>query len=183
MDGPSPFLCEWDAYTVLENTHHSLSPAPRCHGSITPMNISGLLDTFSGLSMQQKESLKATHFGQLGDTPEEKGRGLIIEYIPNTQSVFNKPTFITPEVVELVKNGLEDLHRRGVVHGDPAPRNLLIAEDGRVVWVDDDRAVCSRYWEFDTHFSTDFRTLEDEVVGTMKQPLERWNTISKCNRE
>lgn len=64
---------------------------------------------------------------------------ILIEYIPNMQPI-DLDNFSSQYLREL-SHILEDIHLAGVLHGDPKPRNMMIARNqGRALWIDFDSA-------------------------------------------
>ncbi|PYH94303.1 hypothetical protein BO71DRAFT_398980 [Aspergillus ellipticus CBS 707.79] len=64
---------------------------------------------------------------------------ILLEYIPNLQKI-NLSTFSKGRVFRL-RQILTEIHRAGIYHGDPFPRNMMIQqESNRVLWIDFDRA-------------------------------------------
>ncbi|OQD74624.1 hypothetical protein PENDEC_c010G06668 [Penicillium decumbens] len=62
---------------------------------------------------------------------------VLIEYVPNMQPI-DLSNFSSQYLQEL-SHILEDIHRAGVLHGDPKPRNMMISWDrDRVLWIDFD---------------------------------------------
>lgn len=65
---------------------------------------------------------------------------ILMEYIANMESI-SLSNFSEHRLAELY-HILKDIHRVGVLHGDPYPRNMMIAqgEQDRVLWIDFDSA-------------------------------------------
>lgn len=64
---------------------------------------------------------------------------VLIKYIPNMQLI-DLSNFLLQYLREF-GHVLKEIHRAGVLHGDPKPRNMMISGDqGRVLWIDFDSA-------------------------------------------
>ncbi|KAB8240139.1 hypothetical protein BDV35DRAFT_374504 [Aspergillus flavus] len=64
---------------------------------------------------------------------------ILIEYVPNLHRI-DLSTFSTART-QKIRKILEEIHKAGVYHGDPFPRNMMVQEDSdRVLWIDFDRA-------------------------------------------
>ena len=121
--------------------------------------MDGLLDTFHSLTLKETENLRSTHFARACSkgTP---GTALLIQHIPGVSALH---LTVTGDIIKKAEDGLEDLHRRGVVHGDPAPRNLLITEDNDIFWIDYDLASTTRSYEIGGgRFLADFTIMRRE---------------------
>jgi len=62
---------------------------------------------------------------------------VLIEYVPNMQPI--DLSNFSSQYLQKLSHILEDIHRAGVLHGDPKPRNMMISWDrDRVLWIDFD---------------------------------------------
>ncbi len=128
-EGPYPekivFQLEKAAYKRLaERGLCARGVVPRFYGcieKILPQNWKPHLDTF----MDEKVPLDA----------------ILIEYIPDLREI-DLTTYSKDRMVKVVSI-LRDIHNVGIRHGDPYPRNIMVAgkDQNRVVWIDFDRAV------------------------------------------
>jgi serine/threonine protein kinase len=65
-------------------------------------------------------------------------RGLLIDFIVDAQTIMAAPERLVhkPSLVDDVLAVLDDIHRAGVLHRDPVPRNILLDKHDRVWWID-----------------------------------------------
>lgn len=119
------------------------------------------MSVFHNLTYRRMEDLQSTHFGQV--CPQgTQGRALLIEEISGVSARENRTT-ITEKMIRQAETGLEDLHQRGVVHGDPAPRNLVIRKENRLFRIDYDMALTTSFYEIDDgRFFDEFTTMRRE---------------------
>ncbi|KMU73141.1 hypothetical protein CISG_03402 [Coccidioides immitis RMSCC 3703] len=96
---------------------------------------------------------------------------IFLEYIPNLEMLgLNN---YTQARMNKFLEGIREIHKALVEHGDPKPRNMLIVKDDpeRVVWIDFNRANT-----YDEHRITDreraFLDEEEETVEGLKMCLE-----------
>ncbi|PYI07017.1 hypothetical protein BO78DRAFT_314175, partial [Aspergillus sclerotiicarbonarius CBS 121057] len=118
-----PFKCESTAFIRL--LEHGLCDR-------------GYIPYFYGLVEHIQPANHLPHLQDfLGDTTCPNA--VLMEYIPNLQSI-NLSNFSEKRIHRLQQILLE-VHRAGVYHGDPYPRNIMIqTTSDRVLWIDFDRA-------------------------------------------
>lgn len=65
---------------------------------------------------------------------------VLIEYIPNMEPIMLSN--YSKHYMEHLNQILHDIHKAGVLHGDPMPRNMMISrgERNKVLWIDFDSA-------------------------------------------
>lgn len=62
---------------------------------------------------------------------------IIIEYIPNMKQI--DLSNFSRQRVETFRDILFQMHQANILHGDPKPRNMMIAKN-RILWIDFDSA-------------------------------------------
>lgn len=98
---------------------------------------------------------------------------ILIEYVPNLHRI-DLSTFSTART-QKIRKILEEIHKAGVYHGDPFPRNMMVQEDSdRVLWIDFDRA---QTFSCDSITARQRQWLkeEDELVDYFVEALVRMN--------
>ncbi|KZS97051.1 hypothetical protein SISNIDRAFT_463008 [Sistotremastrum niveocremeum HHB9708] len=65
---------------------------------------------------------------------ETPPRALLIEYLENASPI--SPWNITSEIAHEALRRLTEIHSIGLLHCDGFPRNLIVARDGKPVWID-----------------------------------------------
>ncbi|KMP03553.1 hypothetical protein CIRG_03245 [Coccidioides immitis RMSCC 2394] len=105
---------------------------------------------------------------------------IFLEYIPNLEMLgLNN---YTQARMNKFLEGIREIHKALVEHGDPKPRNMLIVKDDpeRVVWIDFNRANT-----YDEHRITDreraFLDEEEETVEGLKMCLRETGNQSQSN--
>lgn len=65
---------------------------------------------------------------------------VLIEYIPNMQPI--GLSNFSQHYLDQLRDILHDIHKAGILHGDPKPRNMVISpgEGDKVLWIDFDSA-------------------------------------------
>lgn len=65
---------------------------------------------------------------------------VLIEFIPNMEPI--ELSNFSKHYLEQLRHILYDIHKAGVLHGDPKPRNMMISrgEGNKVLWIDFDSA-------------------------------------------
>jgi serine/threonine protein kinase len=145
------FLCESTAYERLK-------AKGLCERGVVP-------DFYGTITNIQPALWPSLHMF-LGD--KLPPNAVLIEYVPNIQPI-DLSNFSLQYLREF-GHVLEEIHRAGILHGDPKPRNMVVSWDqGRVLWIDFDSAQT-----FSESLSTRQRTWikeEDEMMEYFVEAL------------
>ncbi|KAF5854836.1 hypothetical protein ETB97_011115 [Aspergillus alliaceus] len=114
------FLCESSAYRRLKEKGF-------CERGVVP-------DFYGIIS-----NIRPTSWPHLYMFHDDKlpPNAIIIEYIPNMKKI--DLSNFSRQRVESLRNILFQMHQAKILHGDPYPRNMMIAKN-RVLWIDFDSA-------------------------------------------
>ena len=129
MDHMLLFAFEYSAYAHL--VHYGVcqrGTVPNCYG-------------WSNLSKQHVERIQELEVISINSqrlVEERAPKGLLLEFIDGATKLSWRN--ITEKLADQVVRGLYDVHTAYVQHGDIHSRNILIRPDGRIVWIDFDRA-------------------------------------------
>ncbi|KAI5776443.1 hypothetical protein EDC01DRAFT_782022 [Geopyxis carbonaria] len=94
--------------------------------------------------------------------------GIMIEYIPDTRQLDDlEPSEITTELARRVIETLAGIHNAGVLHGDVAPRNVLVDAKGAVWWIDFDLAKTDLIYEMDPEACTHELRMAEEMLDDL----------------
>ncbi|KAE8383872.1 hypothetical protein BDV26DRAFT_250938 [Aspergillus bertholletiae] len=140
------FRCESKAYTRL-----------KAHG----LCDEGYVPDFYGLIKQINPMEWSPHLQEfLKDRLPPNA--VLLEYVPNLQKI-DLSTF-SIERVHKLRQILSEIHRAGIYHGDPFPRNMMVQKSSdRVLWIDFDRAQTFSYDSITTR-QRQWLEEEDELV-------------------
>ncbi|PYI35764.1 hypothetical protein BP00DRAFT_219392 [Aspergillus indologenus CBS 114.80] len=118
-----PFTCESTAFTRLQKSGIcDLGYVPEFYGIVTRIQ-------------------PADYLPYLKDFLEDSldPNAVLLEHIPDMGSV--TLSNLSEVRIHKLRHILSEIHRIGIYHGDPYPRNMMIQEaSGRVLWIDFDRA-------------------------------------------
>jgi thiamine kinase-like enzyme len=78
------------------------------------------------------------HWLPSGENLCDERQALLLEYLPSTRRT--DITSIDRELALQALAGAQSIQQALVRHGDQVKRNLLVTEEGRVVWIDFDRS-------------------------------------------
>ncbi|KKZ64681.1 hypothetical protein EMCG_01369 [[Emmonsia] crescens] len=105
---------------------------------------------------------------------------IFMEYIPNMKEVHWSN--YTPERMQNFIQGIDEIHRALVHHGDIHPRNMMILEDdsARAIWIDFDRARTFN-GKFDKR-QQEWIDFEKLLVSEMAKDMKADSIEQKTNR-
>ncbi|EFQ97006.1 serine/threonine protein kinase [Nannizzia gypsea CBS 118893] len=96
---------------------------------------------------------------------------IFIEYIPNMKELHRSN--YTPERMRNFVEGLKEIHKAMVMHGDIHPRNMMIVEDdpSRAIWLDFDRAQALSPEPDELHKKLDWVGRETRLIMEMAEDM------------
>lgn len=98
------------------------------------------------------------------------GCGLILEYIPGKLLSKMDPQQLSPEVFDRLRELVEEMHRRGVVHRDIRRKNILITPAGQPFLIDFNTALAREpgYRPINNWFFRLFREIDHQTLLKIK---------------
>ncbi|KZF19890.1 hypothetical protein L228DRAFT_270662 [Xylona heveae TC161] len=98
----------------------------------------GIVPDFYGMIEDIDPALWQPHLNMFRKD-EARPSALFIEYIPDLRKI-DLDNYTTERILKL-GTILREIHKAGVLHDDPYPRNMMVQESSdRVCWIDFDRA-------------------------------------------
>ncbi|KAI9924689.1 hypothetical protein ASPWEDRAFT_172348 [Aspergillus wentii DTO 134E9] len=122
---------ELDIHIVEATAYHRLKQFGLCDRGIVP--------NFLGTMRKFNPSLCRPHLDTFLED-EYPPSAIFLEYIPGLEMIYLNN--YTPQRMDNLVTGIQEIHKAGVLHADPKPRNMMVVagDAERVVWLDFDRS-------------------------------------------